>query len=902
MRTVRPTLPHGQYLVLGLGNAGQAAVDALIAIFGAECVHAWDGKTVGEARIVARRLRRRGVDVQLGGDGLDALDSIGPSATVVKSPGIDFDIPVLQAAAARGLEVFDELELGWRIAKRPIVGVTGTNGKSTTAKLIAAVLKGTGEPAHLVGNTEFGPPLSMAPADGWTVCEVSSFQLEASPSFLPDIAVFTNLTPEHLTRHLTMESYGAAKRSMFVREQRTAGAAILNCDDSHGRRIARDVTAQGGRVLTYGFAADADVQVEHADWDVREARLVLRTPVGAIECTTRLPGAHNAANAAAAFAVGHALGLPGEQIARALADVTSPPGRWEVISESESFDVIVDYAHTPDGIRQLLQAARAVVETREGAALRTVFGAVSTRDSEKARASGQVARELSDHLILTTGSAPRDPRILRLDELRKAATSGGTLETVLERPAAIERAIELAQPGDVVVVLGLGRLQRIVLECGRDGLAERRPPGGARDAGPHGVLGMELILATHKLADPGGAPTYTLTVAEQLARLGHSITLYTRELGAVAELARERALRVTAHAEDLPVEVDAVISGVDRSLTLELAARYLRATRLFIVHGSEEIHLPPPVSGAVAATIVLNDLHAARAASCVGAGEVVRLRQPVDLRRFSPSGVPGDRPTRVLLLGNYHRSTAGRADVLREAWADAQLDWREIGGVTQTLDVPQEIARADIVVGYGRSMLETMACGRLAYVHDHSGSEGWITPESYERMEAGGFAVAAVRPPPSLDQLRSDIEAYRSDWGRAGHDLARAYHDARDHATEIVTLIERLQPGKVDAPTSMLRSVELLAESQLRAELMAEHYRIESKQWFGELQGLQERIARERGARHDARTALESERDGAQRAAAETHERLLAFKRTRRYRLTQALVRPLDMLRRRNQS
>lgn len=408
---------------------------------------------------------------------------------------------------------------------------------------------------------------------------------------------------------------------------------------------------------------------------------------------------------------------------------------------------------------------------------------------------------------------------------------------------------------------------------------------------------MELVLATHKLADPGGAPTYTLTIAEQLARLGHSVTLYTRELGAVAELARERGLRVTARAEELPEDADGAISGVDRSLTLELAARYPRAARVFVVHGSEEIHLPPPVPDAVAATIVLNDLHAARAASCAGAGEVVRLRQPVDLRRFSPCGRPRDRPMRVLLLGNYHRSSAGRAKALREAWVDAELDWREVGGATQTLDVPREIAQADIVVGYGRSMLEAMACGRLAYVHDHSGSEGWITPESYERMEAGGFAVAAVRPPPDAEQLRFDIEAYRSDWGWAGHDLARAHHDARDHAAEVVTLIERLGSGSASASPSMMRSVELLAESQLRAELMAEHYRIESKQWFGEFRGLQEELARERGAWHDARTALESENARAASAAARAEERLLAFMQTRRYRIAQALAGPLDRLR-----
>lgn len=465
MSAARPPLPQGPYLVVGLGKAGQAAVEALLSDSAAERVYAWDGKTVGETRTVARRLRRRGVAVRLGGDGLDMLEAAGADATLVKSPGVDLDIPLLRAAAARGLEVFDELELGWRLSEQQIVGVTGTNGKSTTARLIAAVLRATGERAHLVGNTEFGPPLSAAPAGGWIVCEVSSFQLEASPSFLPDIAVFTNLTPEHLTRHLTMESYGAAKRAMFVREEHTAGTAIVNHDDPYGRCIAQDAIALGAHVLSYGFGVGADIRIEQADWDVREARLSLRTPTGVVELSTRLPGAHNAANTAAAFAVGYSLGLSGEQVACALAAVQAPPGRWEVITESEPFDVIVDYAHTPDGIRQLLRSARHVVNKRDGGALRTVFGAVSTRDPQKACDCGRIARELSDHLILTTGSAPGAPRMLRLDELRKAASSGGTLETVLERRDAVERAIAVARTGDIVLVLGLGRLQRIVLDA-----------------------------------------------------------------------------------------------------------------------------------------------------------------------------------------------------------------------------------------------------------------------------------------------------------------------------------------------------------------------------------------------------------------------------------------------------
>jgi hypothetical protein len=417
---------------------------------------------------------------------------------------------------------------------------------------------------------------------------------------------------------------------------------------------------------------------------------------------------------------------------------------------------------------------------------------------------------------------------------------------------------------------------------------------------------MEIVLATHKLSDPGGAQTYALTLAEQLARLGHSVTLYAREVGAVADMATERALRVTARAEDLPAGVDAVITGVDRSLALELAGRYPDATRLFVVHGSEDVHLPPPVPGAVVATIALNDRHAARAVACEGAGEVVRLRQPVDLRRFNPKGAPRERPARVLLLGNYHSQVGSRARMLRDAWAHAGLQWSELGGRTQTLAVADAIAEADVVVGYGRSVLEAMACGRPAYIHDHSGSEGWITPDSYAVMESGGFAVAAARRPPDAAQLKADLDAYRPEWGMAGHDIATTHHDARDHAAEVVELIERLGPGRALGEPSAVRALAMLAESQLRAELAAEHYRKESKQWFSLYHGAQEEMVRERGAWQAARgesdrerIGLEQERNAQMRVAAEAGERVAAFKCTRRYRLAQALAGPLDRLRRR---
>jgi UDP-N-acetylmuramoyl-L-alanyl-D-glutamate--2,6-diaminopimelate ligase len=459
-----PPLPHGPYLVVGLGRAGTAATDALIAMPDAERVLAWDGSDAGPVRQVARRLRRQGLEVWLGGDGIAALEAAGSKAIVIKSPGIYFDTPILECARSLDLWVIDELELGWRLSQRPIVGVTGTNGKSTTTKLIAAVLEVAGHSAQVAGNTEFGPPLSAATAGDWVVCEASSFQLEASPSFLPDVAVFTNLTFEHLARHASMERYAAVKRGMFIRGDRSARTAIVNIDDQFGRSLAGEMAELGGTVLSYGFDADANIRVDCAEWDMREARVSLHTPTGSVECLTKLPGRYNARNLAAAFAVGHAFGLRAEFLASELEGVDGPPGRWEVMTEFENFDVVVDFAHNPDGIRQLLETARAVTDAR-GGALRAVYGATGRGDPAKARRVGGLARELSDHLILTTGTIPSESRITRLGELRRAATKGGVLELVLDRREAIERVVAAAQPGDVVVVLGLGALGYQVLDA-----------------------------------------------------------------------------------------------------------------------------------------------------------------------------------------------------------------------------------------------------------------------------------------------------------------------------------------------------------------------------------------------------------------------------------------------------
>lgn len=464
-RLGRPAIPPGPYLILGLGRAGLACAEALLSRQSRYPVLVWDSSTSSTLRSTAKRLQRRGASLWLGSDGLAALDAAGPDACLIKSPGIDWRIEVLRHAGRRGLTILDELEIGWRMTKARIVGVTGTNGKSTTARLICSLLNAAGHSPQLAGNTEFGPALSAVPPAPWVVCEVSSFQLEGSEAFLPEISVLTNLTLEHLDRHGTMARYGEVKRRMFARPGRSPLLSVINVDDAFGRSLITQVASAGGQLLTYGVGAGADIQIERTDWDLRRAEVHLRTPQGRLALFTRLPGPHNASNAAAAAAVGQALGLTREQIAKALGSVDPPSGRWQVLTRDEPFDVIVDYAHTPDGLRQSLLAARGAMRTRSGARLLTVFGAVGLNEPRKAMASGRIVREASDHVIFTTGTAPGAPRLVRLAELLRGATHGGSVEIVLERGKAIRRAVAEARPGDVVAVLGLGAVRRQILDA-----------------------------------------------------------------------------------------------------------------------------------------------------------------------------------------------------------------------------------------------------------------------------------------------------------------------------------------------------------------------------------------------------------------------------------------------------
>jgi UDP-N-acetylmuramoyl-L-alanyl-D-glutamate--2,6-diaminopimelate ligase len=440
-----------------------------LTLVSADAITAWDRDASDGTRTAAKELSRQDVRVVLGGDGLGVLEQPMSPRCVIKSPGIAPRVPVLMEARRRGLPVIDELELGWRTDGRPVVAVTGTNGKSTVSMLAVALLNASGAHPVLGGNVNPGPPVSaLVPGDGdVVVCEVSSFQLEACPTFLPEAAVFTNLTQEHLDRHVTMRRYGAAKRRMFVRGGVCVPVAVVNVDDRFGAALAEAVSARGGRVVRYGGARAADYRLADCRWSVAEGRLSAHTPRGRVELSTRLPGRHNALNALAALALADALDIPRARALPALCSAAGLPGRFEAIGGDQPFDVIIDYAHNPAGVRQALEAGRAIVTARGGdACLRVVCSAPRIRLEYQRRMVGRIAASLADHLILTTERWPDTDAAVGLPEGLEAALVRPRCdcEVVLDRLEAIECAVRAARPGDLVMILGRGNLDGALLD------------------------------------------------------------------------------------------------------------------------------------------------------------------------------------------------------------------------------------------------------------------------------------------------------------------------------------------------------------------------------------------------------------------------------------------------------
>jgi UDP-N-acetylmuramoyl-L-alanyl-D-glutamate--2,6-diaminopimelate ligase len=370
--------------------------------------------------------------------------------------------------------------------KRPaeriaVTGITGTNGKSTTAYLMESILSAAGRKSALIGTIEYHVAGKAYPAPHTTpealelarlfnealgvgatdaVMEVSSHALAQERVFgVPfDVAVFTNLTRDHLDYHKSMEEYFAAKRVLFEGCGTDAPrACVTNLDDEYGAKLAVFSRKRSSVLLTYGWAR-GDFHAENVDINPRGTRFDITTPQEKIPVFSPLIGRVNVYNILAAAAAGYARGCSSQAIASGVESLTHVPGRFERVDCGQPFTVVVDYAHTDDALRNLTALAREFV-SRGAAPSRvvTVFGCGGDRDRAKRPLMGEAAGRGSDFVVLTSDN-PRseDPRAIMNDALVGLQKTGVKYNVEVDRRKAIALAIGAARPGDIVLLAGKG--------------------------------------------------------------------------------------------------------------------------------------------------------------------------------------------------------------------------------------------------------------------------------------------------------------------------------------------------------------------------------------------------------------------------------------------------------------
>jgi hypothetical protein len=346
---------------------------------------------------------------------------------------------------------------------------------------------------------------------------------------------------------------------------------------------------------------------------------------------------------------------------------------------------------------------------------------------------------------------------------------------------------------------------------------------------------VKLVIGTLELTTIGGVGTYIVTVAEQIERMGHAVTIWTEETGEMAAIAERRGLRLMTDTAELPDSCD-VVYAQDAPSAYALADRYREAPQVFCVHHTEHDRwLVPQLPGVTSATVALHERTAEYARSLGHAPQVVRLRQPIDTRRFSPRGAIARSPRRALELGKY--LSGNRLELVRDACSEAGIELVERGLPSGELAASPEaeINDSDIVIGKTRVIVEAMSCGRAAYVYDQNGGDGWVTAENYERLEADNFEGQADPRPIDAARLREDLRAYRADMGPVNRDLALAHHSARLHGQALVELFARLAPRSEPA-VAPLDELGRLTRLQWRADAQALGFEHEAKLLRAELQ------------------------------------------------------------------
>ncbi len=399
----------------------------------------------------------------------------GAVAAVVEDlPAENYGMTLIQVQAVKS--VLKELAgafYGYPDQQLKLIGVIGTNGKTTSTYLVKGILEAAGYQVGLIGtinnlikdqrvetnNTtpgvlELQKLFAQMVTAGveYVVMEVSSHSIHQGRvdglNFVSGI--FTNITQDHLDYHKTFAEYLRVKTSFFVNLPESS-AALINFDDPHGNEIAAQTKA---KVFSYGIAADSDVKANHVQVAPHGASYTVVTPLGQLELKLNLTGYFNVYNSLGALAVGLSLGLDLETIKNGLEQVTGVPGRFQLVPGSSSFGVIVDYAHTPDGLENVLHTARKLTKQR----VLLTFGCGGDRDRTKRPIMGALAAKLADLTIITSDN-PRseDPeQIMKEVAAGFGATPDAKYLLEVDRATAIKSLIDLAQPGDILLIAGKG--------------------------------------------------------------------------------------------------------------------------------------------------------------------------------------------------------------------------------------------------------------------------------------------------------------------------------------------------------------------------------------------------------------------------------------------------------------
>ena len=435
---------------------------------------AYDSRRVepGALFIALKGLKAEGADF--------AADAIarGAVAVIAEQPTpATVAVPWIEVADARAsMAVLADEFYGHPSRSMNVIGITGTNGKTTTAYLMRAIFEAAGSKCGLLGTVTYSvgdaelPALRTTPEapdvqsmfrrmvdSGCDACvmEVSSHALALRRVDETRFAagVFTNLTRDHLDYHGDMEAYFSAKKRLFDMLP-TDAPAVINLDDPRGESLRRTAASP----VTYAMNKPADITPGPLSLTFAGLEFDARTPKGIVHVKSKLVGRPNVANILAAIATATALNVPVTAIERGLASLSGVPGRFEVISgDSDDVIVVIDYAHTDDALKNLLETARPLAQRR----VLTVFGCGGDRDKTKRPLMGAVAARLSDVVVLTSDNPRGEDPVRIIEEIKRgisptAERDKTSLVTIVDRTEAIQFAIRTAEPGDLVLLVGKG--------------------------------------------------------------------------------------------------------------------------------------------------------------------------------------------------------------------------------------------------------------------------------------------------------------------------------------------------------------------------------------------------------------------------------------------------------------